>query len=155
MHGFAINLDVDLSWFDNIVPCGIEDKGVTSLSALGVNCSMEELTNIVVAKAPSILGQGSRTHYEGVVHQTQTVDLSPFSAGKGPGEPIKPQDLGVSVRLKSRLEVAGVTEGLSISERKPEWMKVKFDVGAKYSACLLYTSPSPRDRQKSRMPSSA
>ena len=27
--------------------------------------------------------------------------------------------------------------------------------GAKYSDCLLYTSPSPRDRQKSRMPSSA
>ena len=29
------------------------------------------------------------------------------------------------------------------------------DMLAAYSACLLYTSPSPRDRQKSRMPSSA
>ena len=29
------------------------------------------------------------------------------------------------------------------------------DVPAAYKACLLYTSPSPRDRQKSRMPSSA
>ena len=28
-------------------------------------------------------------------------------------------------------------------------------LGSKYSGCLLYTSPSPRDRQKSRMPSSA
>jgi lipoyl(octanoyl) transferase len=33
MHGFAINCDCDLTWFDRIVPCGIEDAGVTSLSA--------------------------------------------------------------------------------------------------------------------------
>jgi lipoyl(octanoyl) transferase len=33
MHGFAINCDPDLSWFSRIVPCGIPDAGVTSLSA--------------------------------------------------------------------------------------------------------------------------
>jgi lipoyl(octanoyl) transferase len=33
MHGFALNCDCDLSWYDRIVPCGIADAAVTSLSA--------------------------------------------------------------------------------------------------------------------------
>jgi lipoyl(octanoyl) transferase len=32
MHGFALNCDVDLGWYDRFVPCGIADAGVTSLS---------------------------------------------------------------------------------------------------------------------------
>ena len=32
MHGFALNCDCDLSWADRIVPCGLADVGVTSLS---------------------------------------------------------------------------------------------------------------------------
>ena len=33
MHGFALNCNVDLAWYDRFVPCGIADAGVTSLSA--------------------------------------------------------------------------------------------------------------------------
>ena len=32
MHGFALNCDCDLSWYDRIVPCGIRDAGVSTLS---------------------------------------------------------------------------------------------------------------------------
>src|SRR5262249_57305917 len=32
MHGFALNCDVDLGWYDRFVPCGIADAAVTSLS---------------------------------------------------------------------------------------------------------------------------
>ncbi|GIS00161.1 MAG: hypothetical protein CM15mP102_09810 [Flavobacteriales bacterium] len=34
MHGLCLNVNPDLSYFDFIIPCGIKDKGVTSLSHL-------------------------------------------------------------------------------------------------------------------------
>ena len=44
MHGFALNCDVDLSWYDRFVPCGIADAGVTSLSAeLGRDVTVAEV----------------------------------------------------------------------------------------------------------------
>ncbi len=43
MHGFAFNVNADLSYFDHIVPCGIDDKAVTSLhQELGRAVAMEE-----------------------------------------------------------------------------------------------------------------
>jgi lipoyl(octanoyl) transferase len=42
-HGLALNVHPDLSHFDGIVPCGIREHGVTSLAALGVNASMDEV----------------------------------------------------------------------------------------------------------------
>ena len=46
-------------------------------------------------------------------------------------------------RILARKKIAGVCAGLAERFDLPVWL------------CLLYTSPSPRDRQKSRMPSSA
>ena len=45
MHGFAFNVNTDLSYFDYIVPCGIDDKAVTSLSVeLGRELDLSEVS---------------------------------------------------------------------------------------------------------------
>lgn len=45
MHGFAFNVNTDLSYFDHIVPCGIDDKAVTSLSLeVGKQLDLEEVS---------------------------------------------------------------------------------------------------------------
>jgi lipoyl(octanoyl) transferase len=44
MHGFAFNINSDLNYFGNIIPCGIDDKAVTSLQKeLGREIPMEEV----------------------------------------------------------------------------------------------------------------
>jgi len=44
MHGFALNVNADLDYFKNIVPCGIEDKAVTSMRAeLDLPLNMDEV----------------------------------------------------------------------------------------------------------------
>ena len=48
MHGFALNCDVDLGWYDRFVPCGIADAGVSSLSVeLGRDVTVAEVAPIV------------------------------------------------------------------------------------------------------------
>jgi lipoyl(octanoyl) transferase len=48
MHGLALNVNTDLSYFDYIVPCGISDKRVTSMKAeLGTEVDIEEVKNVL------------------------------------------------------------------------------------------------------------
>ncbi len=57
MHGFALNVDPDLTWFDRIIPCGIVDAGVTSMSAeLGRTVAITEVLGTVQDHLAEMLG---------------------------------------------------------------------------------------------------
>ncbi|MGY1697429.1 MULTISPECIES: lipoyl(octanoyl) transferase LipB [unclassified Geodermatophilus] len=56
MHGFALNCDPDMSAFANMIPCGIADAGVTSLSAeLGRDVPVAEVVDAVEAAVRRVL----------------------------------------------------------------------------------------------------
>jgi lipoyl(octanoyl) transferase len=56
MHGFSLNADVDLSWYDRFVPCGISDAGVTSLSVeLGRRVTVSEAGEAVIPHLTELL----------------------------------------------------------------------------------------------------
>jgi len=65
-HGFALNVNTDLRYFEWIVPCGIRDKGVTSLAKLlGHAVEMEAVTERVIEHFGDVFGLEIRT--EGTV----------------------------------------------------------------------------------------
>jgi len=144
MHGFALNVDTDLAWFERIVPCGLNDKGVTSLRAQGVEATMADVVDLVTAHAPGLLTPGRAVDRQDVAWRHRRSDLAPFSRRAanadadadavnvdavnvdavnvdGVGEGLA----GVPVRLGRRLAEAGVAEHLPITERKPPWMRVE------------------------------
>ena len=106
MHGFALNVDPDLSFFDRMVPCGISEHGVTSLAAEGIAATMREVADRVAARAAERWARGPVDRAD-VAWRHRSVDLAAFSRGEGPGEPPP-------------------------VERKPDWMKVRLDTGPGY-----------------------
>ena len=60
LHGFAINVDPDLSHFTGIVPCGISEYPVTSIAALGGDASMIRLDAALKAHFPIFLNRLTR-----------------------------------------------------------------------------------------------
>jgi len=56
-HGFAFNVNADLRYFDHIVPCGLPDKGVTSLAELlGRPVEMDRVTERVIGQFGEVFG---------------------------------------------------------------------------------------------------
>ena len=106
MHGFALNVDPDMSFFERMVPCGISDYGVTSLSAEGIEATMEQVVDLVAQRAATQWAQGPVERTD-VAWAGRPIDVAAFTRGEGPGEPPP-------------------------VERKPDWMKVKLNTGPEY-----------------------
>lgn len=126
MHGFALNVATDLSWFSHIVPCGIPDRPVTTISQiLGRQVSIEEVVDLLVPRFASVFGypevddqRGAFTR--GAARSTprfEIDDLVASGAFSAEGRDLIP------ITLKGRLP--GEPE-------KPEWMKVRLDLGPGY-----------------------
>lgn len=146
LHGVALNVDPDLSMFEHIVPCGIAELGVTSMSAEGVEATMQGVVAAFVESFVRLHRPSEVTRSDVVWRRPSTADgdLSPFSRGEGPGSPAggsngrqrssvisersaaatSERAAATSVRLRGRMAEAGVGSGVGIAERKPEWMRV-------------------------------
>jgi lipoic acid synthetase len=138
MHGFALNLHPDMSFFGMMNPCGITDRPVTSLSELaGRKVTLEEATEKLIPRfvdafgyertetqlAAFARGQGKEPRFEvDRLLEAGTFSLESRSAepltinGRLPGEPPRPDWMRVTARLDGDyLELKKMMRGLELN----------------------------------------
>jgi lipoic acid synthetase len=121
LHGVALNVDVDLSWFSRIVPCGIPEFAVTSLRELGAAVEVDEVADrLARAVARRLVADGD-------------VDVAGVDQGV-----VTPGHDKVGVR---RLRRAGVDtdRSVALSERKPPWLRIPATMGDEFLALKRLT----------------
>jgi lipoic acid synthetase len=125
MHGFALNVGTDLDYFRHIVPCGIAERPVTSVSRiLGRPVSLEEAVGAVVPRFADAFGGEA------------DVQLGAFARGAGnvpaPFEVDRLLAAG-AFSPERRREAPATSEGRLPGEpERPSWMRVKADLSSRY-----------------------
>ena len=118
---------------------------------------MAESTSTELSPGP-ILALSGAYWKSSAVHAGVRLDLfTPLAKGPATAQALAPQ-LSCDARALGMLMNALCALGLLVKQGEAYSLteaSAAFLVASSPSACLLYTSPSPRDRQKSRMPSSA
>ncbi len=119
LHGVALNVEIDLEGFKAIVPCGIPDKPVASLTSLGLTVTSLDVENVLGEELGRELGGDARV---------ARVDRSVATTSEE-----RP--------LLRRLRKAGVDPdaGLSIHTRKPEWLRIEANMGSEYRSLRKLT----------------
>jgi lipoic acid synthetase len=119
LHGVALNVDIDMEGFKAIVPCGIADKPVASMTSLGLAVSALEVDEQLGVELEERLGANA------------TVARVERSAASVSSE--RP--------LLRRLRKAGVDPdaGVSIHSRKPEWLRIEAHMGEEYQSLRTLT----------------
>ena len=119
LHGVALNVDIDMAGFTAIVPCGIADKPVASMTSLGLDVSSLEVDERLGVELEARLGGGA---------SVARVDRSPAT-------------MSAERPLLRRLRKAGVDPdaGVPLRSRKPEWLRIEAHMGEEYQSLRTLT----------------
>ncbi len=122
MHGFALNVDPDLDYFTHIVPCGITDRPVTSMSQLlERELTLEEAVDVLLRHLAPVFG-----------HDVAETQIGTFARGARR----RPYDVDEMVAAgvfspAARDEVPVAIRGVLAGEpERPDWMRVKADLSS-------------------------
>ncbi|HUZ39818.1 MAG TPA: lipoyl synthase [Acidimicrobiales bacterium] len=119
LHGVALNVDIDMEGFKAIVPCGIADKPVASMTSLGLDVSSSDVDERLGVELESRLG--GRAGVARVERSAATI--------------------GTERALLRRLRKAGVDPdaGVPLRSRKPEWLRIEAHMGEEYQSLRTLT----------------
>ena len=121
MHGFALNVSTDMTMFSHIIPCGIADKPVTSMTLEGVSVPVAEVAARIAAAFAENFG-------------FPRLDFAGIDAAGTAGEATAGRPASGRSRLEVRLDKAGfnAVEAVPFATRKPEWARRSAVMGEEY-----------------------
>ncbi|MCL4448551.1 MAG: lipoyl synthase [Actinobacteria bacterium] len=109
MHGFALNVSTDLSWFKKIVPCGVKGLSVTSLLQEGIDVSSSDVVDILLKNAIAVWSYSA-------------VERQDVAWGKKQHSVLNKKTSTKPLDIPSKVSV----------ERKPPWLRSKVVIGEEY-----------------------